>query len=555
MLQDLHIRNFALIDHVDLHFGRGLNLLTGETGAGKSILIDALGLVLGERASGSDVIRTGADRAIVEAVFDLTDAPPETRDKLVEAGLEGDEDDSRLYVARELSRSGKGQCRVNGRLCPVNVLREICEHLVDVHGQHEHQSLLSTDRHIDLLDNWLGKETLALRAEVADLYAAASGLRRSLETLRADARERARNLDLYRFQQDEIAQAGLRPGEEETLAADRQRLANAEKLSAASTDAYRAVADIALDGLNTAAAALQKAELLDPELEPVAAQINEALAFADEARRLLRSYRDNIEFNPQRLEEIDDRLSVLQSLKRKYGDTVDEIIGYGEALTEKLDGLENQEAREADIAKAIEKADKQLADASHRLSKLRKTGSKRFAHGILGELADLGMAATRFEASVEPQAASPRGIDRVEFLLSPNPGEPLRPLAKIASGGEASRIMLAMKSVLARTAFVPTLIFDEIDVGVGGRTATVIAQKLSGLGELAQVLCITHLPQIASRPASAHFFIEKHAEGGRTVVGVRNLDEQARVDEITRMLGGTSESVTVVQHAREMLAR
>ncbi|HEY3328436.1 MAG TPA: DNA repair protein RecN [Capsulimonadaceae bacterium] len=555
MLQELHIRNFALIEHVDLQFGRGLNLLTGETGAGKSILIDALGLVLGDRSSGADVIRTGADRAVVEAVFDISDAPPETRATITEAGLDTDDGDSLLYVARELSRSGKSQCRVNGRLCPVSTLRDICEHLVDVHGQHEHQSLLAADKHIDLLDNWLGKDALGLRAEVATLYATASSLRRDLERLTADARERARNLDLYRFQQQEIADAALKPGEEDELLGDRSRIANAEKLSAATGDAYTALADVALDGLNTAAAALHKAEMIDPGLADATSQLNEALAYADEARRFLRHYREEIEFSPERLEEIDDRLSLIHSLKRKYGDTVDEIIAYGSELTSKLDGLENQEAHEADLQAGIDRAERQLRDSSAKLSKLRRAGSERFAKGILAELAGLGMAATRFETSIEDQAPSAKGCDRIEFMLSPNPGEPLRPLAKIASGGETSRIMLAMKSVLARAAYVPTLIFDEIDVGVGGRTATVIGDKLSSLADLAQILCITHLPQIASRPAAAHFFIEKHADDGRTVVAVRHLSETGRVDEITRMLGGTPESRTVVEHAREMLQR
>jgi DNA repair protein RecN (Recombination protein N) len=559
MLRELHVSNFALIDRLDLSFGEGLNILTGETGAGKSIIIDALGLALGERAAGGDLVRTGADRATVEAVFDLTGAPPEVRERLAAAGLEPEEDDL-LLVTRELARgSGKSQCRINGRLMPVSALREIGDGLVDVHGQHEHQSLLAADRHIDILDNWCGKEAIALRERAAEQAAQANGLRRERDQLRTDARERARTLDLYRFQQEEIVSAKLKPDEEEELAADRNRLANAEKLSAASTEAYALLSGAesgggsALDALNSALSSVEHAAALDERLEPVAEALRGAVSYAEDAAHELRVYQEAVEFNPERLEEIEARLDQLRSLKRKYGETITEIIAYGEELTAKLDRLENAEAREDELSAAIEKADAALTATAAQLTKVRKKGSGEFARGILRELTDLGMAQTKFEVSIEPQPVSAKGGDRVEFLLSPNPGEPLRPLAKIASGGEMSRIMLAMKSVLARTGAVPTMIFDEIDVGVGGRTALTIADKLAGLGKCAQILCITHLPQIAAR-ADSHFLIEKRIEGGRTIVSVASLTPEARVEEIARMLGGSLRSEAVVQHAREMLA-
>lgn len=558
MLVELHVTNFALIDRLNLTFGAGLNILTGETGAGKSIIIDALGLALGGRA-GADLVRTGASKATVEAVFDLAHAPAEVRKRLADAGLEGDAEEDTLLVARELSRAGgKSQCRINGRLMPVAVLKEIAEGLVDVHGQHEHQSLLASDRHVDILDNWGGKDALALRAEVAALHSGVNALKREREQLRTDARERARMLDLYRFQQDEIAAANLQSGEEEELVADRSRLANSEKLSAAAADAYAKLSGGergagALDSLNAALSAVEHAAALDENLSALAETLQSAVSYAEDAARELRVYQESVEFNPERLEEIEARLDLIRSLKRKYGETLDEIISYGEELTSKLDALENSEAREEELTAAIAKSEDKLSSAAGRLTKARRKASQNFAAGIARELADLGMAATQFEVSIEPQPMTGKGADRVEFLLSPNPGEPLRPLAKIASGGEMSRIMLAMKSVLARTGAIPTMIFDEIDVGVGGRTAQTIGDKLEALAKGAQVMCITHLPQIASR-AGTHFFIEKQVHEGRTTVSVAPLDSEGRIEEIARMLGGSRRSETVVQHAREMLS-
>jgi DNA repair protein RecN (Recombination protein N) len=554
MLQELTIRNFALVDELHLVFPHGLNLITGETGAGKSIVIDALGLALGARASGADVIRAGADRCVVEAVFDLADAPAETRAYLAGEELLDDSTDSSLIVTRELTRAGKNQCRINGRLMPVSSLRTATEGLVDIHGQHEHQTLLSPEKHLDLLDSWIGVDAITLRDTVAQRYAENASARRSLQALRDSAKERARNLDLYRFQQDEINSAGLVAGEEEAMAVERTRLANAEKLGAFAQEAYAAVSELALDGLNSAAAAAGRAAALDPAFEPAVALLDEAISSADEARRALRAYRDAAESDPQRLEEIEERLALLRSLKRKYGETVEEMVAYGVGLDEKLGEIENFDRREAELSLEMDRSEKALCNASATLSALRRRSGQRFAETLLGELRDLGMSQSRFEIAIDDQPVSPRGSDHVEFLISPNPGEPLKPLAKIASGGELSRVMLALKTVLSQSAYVPTLIFDEIDVGVGGRTALSIASKLAALSRNAQVFCITHLPQIASQAAAAHFSIEKHVEHGRTSVTITALDEEGRIGEIARMLGGTRQSQTVVQHARELLA-
>ncbi len=560
MLLELHVRNFALIDRLDLSFGAGLNILSGETGAGKSIIIDALGLTLGERAGG-DLVRTGTDRATVEAVFDLSQAPPEVRARLAEAGLEpGEDDGDLLLISREIAAKsgGKSQCRVNGRLLPVSALRELAQGLVDVHGQHEHQSLLAWERHIDLLDAWCGKDTLALRAQIGEQVALLHSLKREREQLRTDARERARTLDLFLFQRDEIAEASLKPGEEDELVTERARLANAEKLSDAATDAYARLSGGerglgATDALGAALAQIEHALSMDSTLEPVAASLREAASYAEDAALSLRHYRDDVEFNPERLEEIEARLDLLRTLKRKYGDSVEDMIAYGNELGAKIDRLQNAEAREDELSAAIEKATQKADKTAAKLTEARTQGGGEFAQGIKRELADLGMTQTKFEVAIEPQPVGSKGADRVEFLLSPNPGEPLRPLAKIASGGEMSRIMLGMKSILVKMGATPTMIFDEIDAGVGGRTAQTIADKLDALSQSAQILCITHLAQIASR-ADTHFLIEKHVADGRTTVSVNALEADARVEEIARMLGGARRTEAVVQHAREMLS-
>ena len=397
MLVELHVTNFALIDRLDLTFGAGLNILTGETGAGKSIIIDALGLALGGRA-GADLVRTGAAKATVEAVFDLTHAPDEVRRRLTEAGLDGEDEDDTLLVTRELARAGgKSQCRVNGRLMPVAVLKEIAEGLVDVHGQHEHQSLLAADRHVDILDNWGGKDALALRQSVAALFGEANALKREREQLRTDARERARMLDLYRFQQEEVIGANLLPGEEEELVADRSRLANSEKLSAAAADAYATLSGAergagALDALNAALAAVEHVAALDENLSPLAETLQSAVSYAEDAARELRVYQESVEFNPERLEEIEARLDLIRTLKRKYGETLEEIIAYGEELAGKLDALENSEAREEELTACYREvrrqaerrrrpADQSAAQGQRELRRRHRPRTGRPGHG------------------------------------------------------------------------------------------------------------------------------------------------------------------------------
>ncbi len=552
MLISLHVRNFALIDDLELQFGSGLNILTGETGAGKSIIIDALGAALGERVS-SDLVRSGSDKLVVEALFSLKDAPPATRAKLEHNGLLDADDADSLVFTRELTKTGKSQSRVNGHLVPVSMLRSVGQDLVDVHGQHEHQSLLAAESHIDLLDNWLGDETLALKTKMSDLSSQLTAAKKELGTLVSDERERARNVDLFRFQYNEIVDSDLRPNELEELNAERLKLANSERLSVMADDVYGSLGTTAADAIGSALSSLTKVSDLDPALSPIIEQVEEASAYLEEAVGLLRRYKDNLDAEPGRLEFVNERLNLIRTLQRKYGDSIAEILEYAKTLERKLNSLEDVEAHKDSLMKRLSALEEAAEFNASKLSRLRHEGGKQFSSAIVTELQDLNMARTVFETSISGQPITSKGADRVEFMISTNPGEPLRPLAKAASGGETSRLMLAIKSVLSKSSFIPTMIFDEIDTGIGGRTGRILAEKLANLSQIAQVLCITHLPQIASRPVSTHFSIEKAVSDGRTIVVVSSLSAYEREAEIARMLGGDG-SDTVLQHAREMLS-
>ncbi|GAB4455369.1 MAG: DNA repair protein RecN [Armatimonadaceae bacterium] len=566
MLTELAVENFALVEKLRLCFGPGLNLLTGETGAGKSILLDALGMALGEKTSG-DFVRHGAEKARVEAVFAIPDSADRLRAAVEAAGAEIE--DGMLLLSREIGGNGRGSARVNGRPVTLSMLKSIGDALVDIHGQHEHQSLLYADHHAEILDSWCGPEMAALKASVAEAYTRAASARRELEDLQKDARERARTLDLLTFQRDEIDRANLRPDEEEELVSERIRLASAEKLFEASNVAYAALAGGeggggrgkmalmesagAVDALSRAVGEIEQAAKFDEALNPILDMLQSALIAADEASREVRTYRDGIEFNPDRLMEIENRLDVLKTLKRKYGDSLEEVLRYREEIAERLDTLENAESRIAELQETVERAEKELRKQAAALTKARKAAAEPFAQAIQKELADLAMSATRFAVSIESREPNRDGGDDIQFLISPNPGVPLKPLAKIASGGEISRVMLALKSVLSRTLFVPTLIFDEIDTGIGGKTGAVIGEKLHALARHAQVLCITHLPTIAAR-GDRHFYIEKQTAKNQTRIQVQELADEDRVREIARMLGGNA-TETELQHAREMLAK
>ncbi len=549
MLHTLHIENLAIIDRLEVSFAAGLNALTGETGAGKSILLDALNLALGERADPT-LIRTGADKLRVNAVF-LAPNDPDLHALLSELGV--DLEEGMLYLSREVQAGGRSLARVNGQPTPLSTLKAIGERLVDLHGQHEHQSLLKPSSHLEFLDRWLGEPALRQREQVAQAVQALRRAERELHELTERAREREQMLDLYRFQVDEIRQANLQAGEDEQLETEARRLTHAEKLVALAGGAYDALMQEngAYDHAARASRNLAEIARIDPSVREWGDMLEGALAHLEEVAGNLRAYAESIEYDPARLEEVIERLELIKRLKRKYGDTIEAIVQYADDAERKLQTLETlserREALEAEIAQLQSQASAHCAT----LSELRRAGAAQFAETVQAHLRDLAMERAQFQVALRPKPMDATGVDAVEFLFSANPGESARPLSKIASGGEMSRVMLALKTALAHAAPVPTLVFDEIDAGLGGRTAHAVGEKLSQLAQHCQILCITHLPQIASR-AARHLAIEKYTENDATRVALHLLEGEPRVSEIARMLAGEP-TETALQHARELL--
>lgn len=579
MLVEMTIEQFALIEKVRLTFGPGLNVLTGETGAGKSIILDALQIVLGGRTS-AEMVRTGEERAVVEAVFDLQGQPERIR-ALAEMGIEVAED-GLLVVRREISRSGRGRISLNGRTVTAGMLKEAAEGLADLHGQHEHQSLLQAEKHLDLLDQYGGSlltregkaldvldtygggPIMALRQEVAGLHRELQAVQAELAALLGDDRDRARREDLLRFQREELEAARLRPGEEEELEAELRRLGAAEKLKRAAAESYALLYEGAprqqsvIDLIGRAVADLRDAGRHDPALLEVLDLLEAAQANVQEASRFLAQYQERVDLDPARLARVEKRLELISGLRRKYGDTVAEMLQYLEQVRAELQRLEGSEERVAELqAREAELGARAVACAGE-LTAARRQAAGELARRVCRELADLGMPRAQFVVRVEPPATAshrqvgPKGWDRVEFLFSPNVGEPPRPLARVASGGEMSRIMLALKVILARVDNVATLVFDEVDTGISGRTAQAVAEKLAAIAGDRQVLCVTHLPQVAAM-ADVHFLIAKEVVRERTFTRVGALDEEGRTLEIARMIGGAELTQLTLDHAREMV--
>ena len=562
MLKELSIKNLAVIESVRVLFEPGLNVLTGETGAGKSILIDALTLLLGHRAT-SEVIRTGADSANVEAIFHLPRSAPLVA-RLTELGYPLEDDE--LILRRELSRSGRSRAYLNDSVAALAVMAETGEALVEIHGQHEAQSLLRSGRHLDLLDDFggLAGDRTAVRAAYEEWIRCSA----DLEKLRASARERVQRQDLYRFQVEEIDAAGLHPGEEETLREERRRLQHAGRLTEGTAQAYALLAGesaSALEQGQRALATLRELAKLDPGLAELVQGLDAALIPLEDLTQSLRSYRGKVEVDPARLEELDRRMDELTRLKRKYGDSVEAILAFREKAAQSLEEIGQGEERAGDLARRLATLAPELAASALSLCHRRSEAALRFETAVNRELQGLGMAKARFQVELSQEPATPespaadgwrvtaRGVDAAEFLIAPNPGEEPRPLARIASGGELSRIMLALKVVLAATEGVRVVIFDEVDAGIGGRTGDAIGRKLSQVAQGRQVISVTHLPQIACY-ADHHLLVEKTVRGGRSVVGVTPLAGPERTREVARMLGGKSVTETSLRHAKELLS-
>ncbi|HHY97309.1 MAG TPA: DNA repair protein RecN [Firmicutes bacterium] len=568
MLQDLHVSNFGLIEDLTIMFDRGLNVLTGETGAGKTMIVDAISLLLGGRGS-SEMIRQGSDSAFIECSFYV---PPgsQTAKQLTDAGFPPDSD-GLLVFSREITSSGRSRCKVNGNLTTAGVMSQIGSYLVDIHGQHEHQSLLRPDKQLELLDAFAGPEILLLRGRVEDLVKKLRDLTKELETVTADGKQLASKVELLRFELDEIRSARLAADEEEKLSSERTILANSEKLYSHATKAYSLLYSgdgehmAAQDLLALSLSELQAALALDPSLQPLCEALEGALTQITEVSRDVRGYADRIEFRPDRLAEVESRLALIQRLRRKYGKTVAELMEYAEKIESELSRISNSSERASLLKKEIDKIKGELGELCGSLSRMRKEVAKELSNRISRELNDLAMQDAVFEINFTSRESpdgipvngklldlGPKGVDQVEFLISANPGEEPKPLSRVASGGELSRIMLAIRTVLAEADEILTLIFDEIDAGIGGRAAAKVAQKLASIGKVRQVLCVTHLAQIAGA-GDSHFYISKEVIGGRTRSNVAKLEDQERVVELARMLSGNETSEITLRHAREIL--
>lgn len=550
MLETLRIENFALIDRIELDFGPGFNVLTGETGAGKSILIGALQLVLGGRAS-SDVVRQGASKAVVEMTAKLDRLSPALAALLEEYELEPE--DGRLLLSRHVGADGRGKAFAGGRLVPVSVLAAIGDELVDLHGQHEHQSLLKSDRQLLLLDAYAAAEELAatVRGAVLSLRAAEA----ELESLQHEDRERARRIDFLRHEIAEIQKAGFKEGEEEELRARLRRIQNAERIHELASGAYAKLygddEGAALDAIDHAVHDVQELAALDETLEATLRELKEARELVNGVAESLRGYTEESDFDAGELEELNARNALLGELKRKYGSTVEEILAYAARGAEELARYDSRDARVAELTRQCGALREAAMSAAAALSKRRKDAAKKLDKAITVNLQELGMKGAAFATSIQDAALSGTGIDEVKFLLAANPGEPAKPLRMVASGGEVSRIMLALKAVFAEADAIPTLIFDEIDTGVGGEVARAVAKKIAGLAASHQVLCVSHLAQIGA-VANTHFRVSKASDSGHTSTAVAEVRGKERIDEIARLLDG-SVSPESVRHAKALM--
>jgi DNA repair protein RecN (Recombination protein N) len=560
MLRELRIKNFAIIDEVVLELKGGLNILTGETGAGKSIILNALGLIAGERGT-AEIIRSGEEEATVEALFDSL--PLGIAELLEDAGFAVD---GELVIKRVLSRSGRNRIYLNGGLCPLAVLAQVGALLVHIYGQHEHHTLLQSETHLNLLDAFTGALPLpAMKEKHAELVRATNQVAEAHASLEQKRRERA----LFEAQAAEIAQARLRPGEEEEIRATKNVLAHGEKLHQGCREGEELLyeGDAAIVGaLGKYTARLRELANIDAKLKPTVELLESALAQLQEAAAALRRYAEKVHFDPRALEQIEDRLAEIQRLKRKYNAGVEEILRLHDEAQASLNSLEHGEGQIARLEKAFAEARRSAWELAEKISLERGRAAKKLKRDMEREVKSLGMPETTFEVrfTIQDEKAdeppffiagkrlSERGMDHVEFYFSPNPGEPVKPLAKIASGGELSRLMLALKALVLAPGVVSTLLFDEVDSGVGGRVAEIVGKKLNQVAAHHQVISVTHLPQIAAL-ADAHFVVHKAVDKGRTFTRVKELAERERVAEVARMLGGIKITEQTRKHAEEMV--
>ena len=555
MLEHLHIKNVALIKESEISFGEGLNILTGETGAGKSMVIDSLQFALGGRA-GNDFLRHGEKMASVEALFAVQSSA--LQEKLEENGIEPEEDGA-VLITRTLSETGKSVCRVNGSTVTVSMLKEIAEDLIDIYGQHEHQSLLNPSKHIRLLDRFCGAGFGDAMEEYKASFSALKEIDKQLDALMGNESQREQRMDILSFQKDEMEAAAIKAGEEEDLLEQKKRLGSMEKLMRLTGESIALLYDgndrmpSACDQLGDALSKLQEAAEYDHTLTPFADALADAYAAVEDTARELKREADKQENDPEALEQIEERLQIIYKLKRKYGGTVEAVLAFYDKVVEELDFLANSNEKVAELMAIREKEQKKLTAYAETLTARRKDTAEQVAEQIETALRDMEMKDARFHIQIDEKSDwTADGKDKVEFLISANAGESLKPLAKIASGGEMSRVMLALKTVLVDADDIGTFIFDEIDTGVSGRTARKVGEKMRFLGGKRQILCITHLPQIAAM-ADSHFLIEKESDGEETTTKVTPLTEEGSVGEVARLMGGSDVTDTTLAAARELI--
>jgi DNA repair protein RecN (Recombination protein N) len=567
MLSELAIRNFAIIDELALSFSHGFNVLSGETGAGKSIILNAINLLKGKRTT-ADIIRSDEEEATVEALFDIS-KDHSLFNKLLDLGIESEDN---LIIKRVISHSGKNKIFINGGLATLGMLGGIGDSLITISGQHENQVLLDSERHIDLLDEFGG--LLSLREKVEALYQDITTRCHKLKEIDLDAKKRAERASLLEFQCNEIENSHLKTQEDEHLKGEKNRLIHSETLLRHSNHAYETIYNAnesVIEKLKVVIRNVREMSEIDPSLKGVYDAMDSSVIELEDIAISLRDYSQKIEFDANQLEEIETRLLEINRLKKKYGSEIDEILQYKDRAYEELNEISQNHENLSRFKEEIHGLKREMLGLCEELSAMRKTAAKRLKAGIEKELSSIGMDKTVFEVNIINYPIKPKGnetekwsidglkmtnkgIDHVEFLFSPNPGEHPRPLSRIASGGELSRVILALKSILAKEGEVETLIFDEVDAGIGGRVADIVGEKLKSISKFHQVICITHLPQIAGF-ADAHYFISKGLKDGRTVTSVKRLNKEQRVDEIARMLGGREISDKVREHAREMIEK
>ena len=554
MLEHLHIRNVALIKESEISFGDGLNILTGETGAGKSMIIDSLQFALGGRA-GKDFLRHGEKQAAVEALFSVQSQA--LTEKLAENGIVPEEDGT-LLITRTLSEAGKSVCRINGSTVTVGMLKEIAEDMIDIYGQHEHQSLLNPVKHIRLLDRFCGAGFGEAMEEYKNSRQRLKDLEKQLTILIGDESQREQRMDMLLFQKEEIEAAELQEGEEDALLEQKKRLSSMERLIRLTGESVTLLYDgddrapSACDQLGDALAKLQEAAEYDAALSPLADALADGYAAVEDCARELKREAEEQEADPEELERIEERLQLFYKLKRKYGGSIEAVLEFYEKAVQELEFLSNSSEKAAELSAKKAAEEKRLSALAETLTARRRATAEQVEEQIETALHDMEMKHARFHIQIEEKADwGADGKDKVEFLISATAGEPLKPLAKIASGGEMSRVMLALKTVLVDADEIGTFIFDEIDTGVSGRTARRVGEKMRFLGGKRQLLCITHLPQIAAM-ADNHFLIEKESDAGETVTRVTALDEEGAVREVARLMNDVTE--TTLAAARELLA-